>query len=232
MNVAIIPARGGSKRIPRKNVKLFHDKPMIAYTIEVAKSSGVFDRIIVSTDDEEIGYIAHSYGAEFPFRRPLELSDDYTGTTAVVAHAIRWLLDRNIDCTATCCLYATAPFLRPEQIRTGLHILQSQQWDYVFSATTFPYPIFRAFSIGADSGVHMIYPEHFTSRSQDLPEVWHDAAQFYWGAPEAWLEGRVIFGERSTVVRLPRWQVQDIDTMEDWNRAERLYQAMENQIDD
>jgi pseudaminic acid cytidylyltransferase len=227
MNVAIIPARGGSKRIPRKNVRPFYGKPIIAYTIEVARQSGVFERIIVSTDDAEIGTIAQSYGAEFPFVRPPELSEDYTGTVDVVCHAVRWLLDNKTDCTSVCCLYATAPFLlfRPESIRTGLEILQqSGQWDYVFSATTFPYSIFRAFSLGDNNSVEMLFPEHYTSRSQDLPEMWHDAAQFYWGTATAWLERKTIIGDRSTIVKLPRWQVQDIDTEDDWFVAEQLYQ--------
>lgn len=224
MKIAIIPARGGSKRIPRKNIRLFHGKPIIAYTIEAAKQSRVFDRIIVSTDDVEIGTVAQSYGAEFPFIRPPELSNDYAGTTAVIGHAVQWLQEQQgATLTAVCCLYATAPFLQPEWIRTGLDLLLSGAWDYVFSATTFSYPIFRAFTVHDDGSVSMFFPEHFTSRSQDLPEAWHDAAQFYWGTPDAWLEGRTLFGPRSTVVKLPRWQVQDIDTVEDWEWAERLF---------
>lgn len=228
MNVAIIPARGGSKRIPRKNIRIFHGKPIIAYTIDAAKQSGVFDRIIVSTDDAEIGSVAESYGAEFPFIRPKQLSDDYAETVDVVHHAVQWLLDNRVNCAHVCCLYATAPFLmlHPESIRAGLELLQqSNQWDYVFSATTFPGSIFRSFSLDEDGKIKMLFPEHYTSRSQDLPEMWHDAAQFYWGTTIAWLEKRTIIGDRSTVIKLPRWQVQDIDTEDDWLMAEHLYHS-------
>lgn len=223
--IAIIPARGGSKRIPRKNIKPFLGKPVIAYTIEAAANSGVFDRIVVSTDDEEIASVAQSCGAEAPFRRPAALANDYADTIAVIAHATAWLADHGTSLLAVCCLYATAPFLQPESICAGLKILQSGNWDFVFSATTFPYPVFRAFTLLPDGGLSMLQPEHFRTRSQDLPEAWHDAAQFYWGTPRAWLEGKPIFGERSTVIKLPRWQVQDIDTPEDWIVAERLFQV-------
>ncbi|XFA72921.1 pseudaminic acid cytidylyltransferase [Thermosynechococcaceae cyanobacterium Okahandja] len=226
MNIAVIPARGGSKRIPRKNIRPFHGKPIIAYTIEAAKQSGVFDQIIVSTDDEAIGTMAKSYGAEFPFIRPPQLADDYAGTVDVVSHAVQWLVDQKIACTYVCCLYATAPFLMfsIDYIRKGLDILQkSNQWDYIFSATTFPSSVFRSFSLTDEGGIEMLFPEHRNSRSQDLPEMWHDAAQFYWGTTVAWLEKRAMVGGRSTVIKLPRWQVQDIDTEDDWLMAERLY---------
>jgi pseudaminic acid cytidylyltransferase len=225
MIVGIIPARGGSKRIPHKNIRPFLGKPMIAYTIEAAQRCRVFDRIIVSTDDNGIATLALEYGAEVPFSRPAELANDYADTAAVMEHALNWLRDHTSVPQAVCCLYATAPFLQPEYIRAGLDLLQSQRWDYVFAATTFPYPIFRAFAIEYDGSLAMFQPEHLRTRSQDLPEAWHDAAQFYWGTFDAWLEKRTIFGERSTVVKLPRWLVQDIDTIEDWEMAERLYQA-------
>lgn len=226
MIVALIPARGGSKRIPRKNIKSFLGKPMIAYTIAAAQESGVFDRIVVSTDDDEIAATARELGAETPFCRPAELANDYADTVSVVAHAVDWLTAYSTAPQAVCCLYATAPFLQSQFIRAGLKVLQSRKWDYVFAATTFPYPIFRAFALEQDGSLKMFQPEHFRTRSQDLPEAWHDAAQFYWGIADAWLEKRMIFGERSTVVKLPRWLVQDIDTVEDWNVAERLYQAI------
>lgn len=225
--VAIIPARGGSKRIARKNIKIFRGKPIIAYAIEAAKTSNIFDRIIVSTDDEEIGQVGQAYGAEFPFLRPPELSHDHADVTAVVGHAVGWLIEQGVVPSSVCCLYATAPFLQPDQIKAGLLTLQSQKWDFVFSATKFSFPIFRAVYMDDQGRVEMFHPEHLDTRSQDLPEAWHDAAQFYWGTPEAWMEIKPLFSPRSTVVELPSWQVQDIDTMEDWVRAERLHSVLD-----
>jgi len=222
MKIAVIPARGGSKRITRKNIKDFCGKPMIAWSIEAAKASLLFDRIIVSTDDAEIADVARRWGADVPFMRPAELSDDHTGTTAVIAHAIRWLHDHGEKPSAVCCIYAAAPFVRAVDIEKALARLEGSAWQYVFSATTFEYPIFRAIEHQADGKLRMFFPEHFLSRSQDLPEAIHDAGQFYWGLPEAWLENRKIFGQWSSVVMLPRWRVQDIDTPEDWKRAEML----------
>jgi pseudaminic acid cytidylyltransferase len=194
---------------------------MIAYSIGVAAKSGIFDRVIVSTDDEEIASVAKEYGAEVPFLRPAELSDDRTGTTEVVAHAIEWLsADGMCDLSSACCIYATAPFIRPEDIRRGLEVLESANWQYVFSATSFASPIFRSFQKRASGGLEMFFPQGYAIRSQDLPEALHDAAQFYWGKPAAWLGKAKVFDERSTVVLLPRWRVQDIDTEDDWVRAE------------
>jgi N-acylneuraminate cytidylyltransferase len=222
LKAAIIPARGGSKRIPRKNIKPFLGKPMIAYSIEAAKASGVFDRIIVTTDDDEIGEVAISFGAEVPFRRPNELSDDHALPGQAVAHAIDWLNQNTCAPSIVCCVYATAPLLRPDDIKKGLAIYEAGDWDYVFSATKFSYPIFRAFSVGAEGRLTMLSPNYYKTRSQDLPYAWHDAGQFYWGKPQAWLEGRPLFDERSTVIELPDWRVRDIDTEADWNRAEQL----------
>lgn len=220
MKVAVIPARGGSKRIPRKNIREFCGKPIIAYSIECAKQSGLFDRIIVSTDDDEVSQIARNFGAEVPFRRPAALSDDYTGTTKVVAHAIDWLQSGDSNVSEVCCIYATAPFVDPGDIQQALAVLLSGGWQYVFPATTFSSTVFRSFKKNAEDGLEMIFPEHFDERSQDLDEVLHDAGQFYWGRSEAWLSGARIFDNKSTVVRIPRWRVQDIDTEADWLRAE------------
>src|SRR5512143_2566251 len=153
MKIAVIPARGGSKRIPRKNIKQFSGKPMIAWSIEAAKASGLFDRIIVSTDDAEIADVAGQWGAEVPFVRPDALSDDHAGTTAVVAHATQWAMDEGIHPVAVCCIYATAPFIRLDDLRHGWEALNSGDWDYVFTATEFPAPIFRAFQEMADGGI-------------------------------------------------------------------------------
>lgn len=181
MKVCIIPARGGSKRIPRKNIKPFCGKPMIAWSIEAAKASGLFAHIIVSTDDTEIAKVAQKLGAEVPFMRPVELSDDYTGTTPVIGHATQWALDRNLDVAAVCCIYATAPFVQPDDIKRGWNALNSGDWDYAFSVTDFAAPIFRSFKKTTEGGIVMFFPEHFTTRSQDLPIALHDAGQFYWG---------------------------------------------------
>jgi N-acylneuraminate cytidylyltransferase len=220
MKIAVIPARGGSKRIPRKNIKIFCGKPMIAWSIEVAKASGLFDHIIVSTDDEEIADIARKWGGEVPFIRPAELSNDHTGTTEVIAHATQWSLDQGFVVDAVCCIYATAPFIRMDDLKRGLETLESGDWAYAFTATDFAAPIFRAFQQTAEGGIKMFYPEHFLTRSQDLPIALHDAGQFYWGRPSAWTEGKRIFDRHAIPIMIPRWRVQDIDNHEDWQRAE------------
>lgn len=220
MKIAVIPARGGSKRIPRKNIKPFCGKPMIAWSIEAAKACGFFGRIIVSTDDAEIAAVAREWGAEVPFMRPEELSNDHAGTTPVVAHATQWALDQKISVSAVCCIYATAPFVQTEDLKRGWEALDSGDWDYAFTVTDFAAPIFRSFKQTAEGGIEMFFPEHFATRSQDLPVALHDAGQFYWGRPDAWLTGKRVFDRRSIPVQIPRWRVQDIDTPEDWERAE------------
>lgn len=222
MKIAVIPARGGSKRIPRKNILPFCGKPMIAWSIEVALASGLFDHIIISTDDSEIAEVAKQCGAEVPFMRPEELSNDYAGTTPVIAHATQWALDQGLDMEAVCCIYATAPFAQKDDLIQGWEALNSGDWDYAFTATDFAAPIFRSFKQTAEGGIEMFFPEHFATRSQDLPVALHDAGQFYWGRPTAWLEGNRIFDRRSKPVMIPRWRVQDIDTQDDWERAEIL----------
>lgn len=222
MRVAVIPARGGSKRIPRKNIREFAGKPIIAWSIDAAKESDLFDRIIVSTDDAEIAEVAKQWGAEVPFMRPAELSNDYAGTTEVVAHAIEYLCNQGTKLSAVCCIYATAPFIRQADLKQGLAILEAGNWQYVFSATTFAFPIFRSFQKNAEGGLEMLFPEYFNTRSQDLPEVLHDAGQFYWGRPQTWTDRARIFDSNSTTVIIPRWRVQDIDTEEDWIRAESM----------
>jgi pseudaminic acid cytidylyltransferase len=229
MKLAIIPARGGSKRIPRKNIKDFGGKPMIAYSIECAFCSGLFDEVVVSTDDEEIATVAKAYGANVPFMRPAELSNDHAGTIPVIAHATEWFEAAGKSPSAVCCIYATAPFVQPGDLKQGLEILESGLWQYVFSATSFGFPIFRSFKHHADGSVEMFYPEYFDTRSQDLPEAFHDAGQFYWGRPEAWTGNKRIFDRWSNVVMLPRWRVQDIDSAEDWERAEVLMNLLREQ---
>lgn len=222
MRIAVIPARGGSKRIPRKNIKSFNGKPMIAWSIEAAKSSGLFERIIVSTDDTEIAEVSKQCGAEVPFTRPAELSNDFAATTEVIAHAAQWTVDQGLDLESVCCIYATAPFVQVEDIKRGCEALDSGDWDYAFTVTDFAAPIFRSFKQTEQGGLEMFFPEHFGARSQDLPVALHDAGQFYWGRPEAWIQGKRIFDHRSKPILIPRWRVQDIDTLEDWDRAEIL----------
>ncbi|WP_108958540.1 pseudaminic acid cytidylyltransferase [Leptospira ellinghausenii] len=223
MNTCIIPARGGSKRIPRKNIKLFHGKPMIAYSIETAIQSKLFDRVIVSTDDLEIAEVSRHYGAEVPFMRPKELSDDQTATIPVIGHAIQWMIKEGISTECVACIYATAPFILKNDLISAEKSFREGGWEYVFSATSFGFPIFRGFKKDTDGKIEMFFPEHFGTRSQDLPEAFHDAGQFYFGKPSAWIEGKRIFDNWSSIVELPRWRVQDIDTQDDWERAEVLY---------
>lgn len=227
MRVAIIPARGGSKRIPHKNIREFRGKPVIAWSIDAARAAALFDRIVVSTDDPMIADVAKAYGAEVPFMRSSELSDDYTGTTAVTADALRRLEADGVRPAAACCIYATAPFIQPSDIRAAHSMLETGGWKYVFSATTFDFSVFRALRADPSGGVTMLFPEHSDTRSQDLPEMLHDAGQFYWGRTDAWLEGASIYGTHSQVFQIPRWRTQDIDTTEDWLRAELLHRIME-----
>jgi N-acylneuraminate cytidylyltransferase len=229
MKLAIIPARGGSKRIPRKNIKPFCGKPMIAWSIKAALASGCFDHIIVSTDDAEIADVARAHGAEVPFMRPSELSDDHTGTIPVITHAVGWQNLHGQAATEVCCLYATAPFVQATDLQRGLQVLQSTGADYAFSVTSYVFPIQRAIRITADQRVDMFQPEHFNTRSQDLPEAWHDAGQFYWGQAQAWLAATQLISHGSAPVPLPLHRVQDIDTPEDWYRAEWLYKAIQHE---
>lgn len=229
MKLAIIPARGGSKRIPRKNIKPFCGKPMIAWSIEAALQSGCFDQVVVSTDDAEIAEVACQHGAQVPFMRPAELSDDHTGTTAVIAHAINWFAAHSQTPAQVCCLYATAPFVSADDLCRGLAVLTERGSDYAFSVTSYAFPIQRAIRITSADRVEMFNAEHFNTRSQDLEEAYHDAGQFYWGRAEAWLERKMIFSPAAAPVMLPRHRVQDIDTPEDWMRAEWMFKALQAQ---
>ncbi len=218
--VAIIPARGGSKRIPRKNIRLFNGLPIIAWSIQAAIKSGCFDRVIVSTDDKEIASIANSHGAETPFIRPKNISDDYAATSDVVAHAIRFERDQGSDIEYVCCIYPTAPFINIDNLKKGLDIIKARDYDYVFSATSYAFPVGRAFSFNSAEGVQMIFPENEKVRSQDLEDAFHDAGQFYWSQSQTWVDLKPIFSPKSFPLILPRYEVVDIDSEEDWNEAE------------
>jgi len=223
--IAIIPARGGSKRIPRKNIKPFHGKPLIAYSIETALNTGLFEKVIVTTDDEEIAEVAKNYGAKIPFLRPKELADDFTGTSAVVHHALQWLEERGETFDFACTVYATAPLLRPEYLIEGYEKLKNSSAVFSFSATSMPFPILRTFKITEDGRCEMFWPEHFTTRSQDLEEAYQDAGQFYWQNLHK-TSDEPMFGKDSIPILLPSYLVQDIDTLEDWKRAELMYKVL------
>lgn len=231
MRLAIIPARGGSKRIPHKNVRDFCGRPMLAWPIEAALSSGLFDHVIVSTDDEEIARCAIDCGAAVPFRRPPELADDFTPTRDVVNHAIREFAARERMPEQVCCIYATAPFLRSDDLAASLVMLEQSNANFVFSATEYPFPIQRAFRRLADGSLDMFQPEHQLTRSQDLEPAYHDAAQFYWGSAQAFLDRLPMFCGASLPFLLPRRRVIDIDTPEDWAMAELMWQATQRAND-
>ncbi|HGY9624957.1 pseudaminic acid cytidylyltransferase [Pseudomonas putida] len=226
MKVAIIPARGGSKRIPRKNIKIFCGKPMIAWSIEAALKSGCFDKVIVSTDDDEIAEVALRWGAEVPFMRPKNLADDYTGTLPVIKQAIEAMASQQMIIDEACCIYATAPFVTADDLKRGAEILHERGSPYAFSVTSYPFPIQRAVRLNHEGHVSMFQPEHFLTRSQDLEEAYHDAGQFYWGKVSAWLAQVPFFCSDSVGVVLPRYRVQDIDTPEDWLRAEWMFKTI------
>lgn len=226
MRLAVIPARGGSKRIPRKNIKPFCGKPMIAWSIEAALQSACFDHVVVSTDDAEIAEVARHYGASVPFMRPAELSDDFTGTIPVVRHAIEWCNHHWQRVDHACCLYATAPFVSADDLRCGLGVLQGNDCDYAFSVTSYAFPVQRALRLTEQGRMAMFNPEHFNTRSQDLDEAYHDAGQFCWGTANAWLEEKPVFLSDAMPIILPRHCVQDIDTMEDWERAQWLFKSL------
>ena len=230
MRLAVIPARGGSKRIPRKNVKPFCGKPMLAWSVEAALDAGCFDRVVVSTDDEEIAGVARDHGAEVPFLRPADLSDDHTGTIPVIAHAAAACgLSPESGDDLVCCVYDTAPFVRAADLQDGLEVLIESGAEYALSVTSFPFPIQRAVRRTAEDRLEMFDPAQFETRSQDLEEAWHDAGQFYWGRARAWLDGTPIFSSAAAPVPLARHRVQDIDTPEDWIRAELMFQALRDQ---
>ena len=225
MNLCVIPARGGSKRIPKKNIKNFFGKPIIAWSIEQAINSNCFDKIMVSTDDKDIAKIAKSYGADIPFIRPKKLSDDHTATTPVIAHAIKWYIKKNYNPSYICCIYATAPFIRASDLKKGLKILKKNRCDYVFPVVNYNYPIQRAFIIKKNNRLKMFNSEHFNSRSQDLEEAFHDAGQFYWGKKNSWLENRIVISEKALPILIPRSRALDIDTIEDWSIAETMFKT-------
>ncbi|MDD9303636.1 MAG: pseudaminic acid cytidylyltransferase [Desulfobacter sp.] len=224
--VAIIPARGGSKRIPRKNIKFFCGKPMMAYSIETALKSGLFDKIIVSTDDDEIAKTAVECGAEVPFVRPASLADDYATTIDVINHAIQWLNRNDRVYDLACCIYPTAPFVRQQDLKKGYEALKEKNINFAFPVTSFPSCIFRALKLASDKKIEMFWPENLNARTQDLPEAFHDVGQFYWGKTKSFLNTDSIFGNHTRGLIIPRYLAQDIDTPEDWEQAELFFKSL------
>lgn len=231
--IAVIPARGGSKRVPLKNIRAFHGRPIIAYSIEAAKRSELFSQIIVSTDDERIAEVALREGAQV-LMRPAELADDYVGTQAVVRHALLEVEDGKLDSMTlqlpeeyACCIYATAPFLRAQYLRIAHERLMASGKDYAFGVTGFGFPIQRALTMDENGVISAAWPEHRDTRSQDLPPRWHDAGQFYYGRARAFLDDVPLYSQHSIGIPLPQHEVCDIDDNDDWVRAERMYAATE-----
>lgn len=233
MNIAIIPARGGSKRIPRKNIRDFCGKPVIAHAIENGLASQFIDKVVVSTDDEQIASIAKEYGADVPFLRPSSLADDFTGTSPVVRHTISSLLALGWDIEFCACIYATSPLLTVRLIDDCYSVIQhGDTIDYVFTAARYSFPIQRALLTTQSGGVRPFDDVGITQRSQDLKPAYHDAGQLYWGHHTTWLDtNKCIFGEHSHMKVMPSHLVQDIDTPEDWARAELLFKLIHKESD-
>jgi pseudaminic acid cytidylyltransferase len=229
MNLAVIPARGGSKRIPRKNIKKFCGKPMISYAITAAKVSNLFEHVVVSTDDEKIAEIANAWGAETPFVRPAELANDYTATVPVIAHAIKSCHNFGWEFDQVCCLYPGVPFIQIDDMRDALVRMNNSEADYCFPVTEYPAAIQRALKLLSNAKMQPFYPEFELTRTQDLELAYYDAGQFYWGKPEAWLAGRNVHSN-GLGYAIPNWRVVDIDTPEDWDRAELIYRAIISKI--
>ncbi len=223
MDIAIIPARGNSKRIPRKNIKSFHGKPIIAYAIENAIRSRLFSEVYVSTDDLEIAKIAIKFGAKVPWLRSARLSDDYATTVEVIQEEIVKLTEANVDVENLCCIYPTTPFLDTQTLHQGMNILQIGHWDYVISATLAESPPERFFYLDANNRIQVKFPGFETTRTQDIEKSYRDAGQFYWGRVESWKSGLPLFSSRSTFIEIPRALGVDIDTEQDWQYAEKLF---------
>lgn len=223
MSIAVIPARGKSKRIPRKNIKLFNGLPVIAYAIKAAKDSGVFKEIFVSTEDEEIAEVATSFGATIPWMRPKNLSEDDSTTVSVMQDAVMKLKSCFNEPEYVCCIYPATPLLQPKFIREGLKVINDGSWDYVLSALRLETPPERFFSLDSANNVQMHFPQNEETRTQDLSPSYRDAGQFYFGRSSSWELGLGIFSSRSTIIEIPHHLAVDIDTLDDWHYAEHLF---------
>jgi pseudaminic acid cytidylyltransferase len=225
-SVAIIPARGGSKRIPNKNIKFFCGEPIIAYSIKIARESRLFQRIIVSTDSEKIAKVARQYGAEVPFIRPAKLADDFSTSDDALVHALKFLYTRKQLPKLCCCIYATAPFLQVRYLKKGLDLIRKNPESASFSVARVPFPMRRALRLFSDKRVKLFWPEHEQSRSQDLEEAFYDAGQFYWVHTKSFLRNKTTFPKISYPVIIPRYLAHDLDIPEDWESAEVIYKAL------
>ncbi|MBQ9119708.1 MAG: pseudaminic acid cytidylyltransferase [Lachnospiraceae bacterium] len=224
--IAIITARGGSKRIPRKNIKDFCGKPIIAYSIEAALQSGIFEEVMVSTDDEEIAEIAKSYGAAVPFMRSERTSGDYATTADVIMEVLEEYRKRGVVFEYACCIYPTAPFVTPKKLQDAMALMEQHKPMKVIPVVPFSFPPQRCFVIENEINMRYRYPEYATMRSQDLEKHYHDAGQFYVYYLEKYLEkqGRTMDDIMPIVVS--ELEVQDIDTEDDWKIAELKYKLM------
>jgi pseudaminic acid cytidylyltransferase len=226
--IAIIPARGGSKRIPRKNIRNFLGKPIIAYSIEAAIQSGIFDEVMVSTDDEEIAKLSTNYGASVPFFRSSETADDFATTTAVLEEVLNAYKEKGRMFKYACCIYPTSPLIQIEKLKDAMDLIEYKKFDSVFPVLKFSYPIWRSLKIEAGKA-YMNWPEYLNTRSQDLPLSFHDAGQFYWLHVTSFLKTLSLFTNNSGVLELDEFEVQDIDHLIDWKLAELKYQLLKNQ---
>lgn len=226
MNIAIIPARGGSKRIPRKNIKEFCGKPMIAYSIQTALESGLFDEVVVSTDDDEIAKVAEFYGARVPFKRPLELANDYAATIPVIQHAIEALNLPNL--TTVCCIYPTAPFLTIQTLQESYSYLKQNQADFVMPVIAFSCPFERALKQDEQGFLTMRNLENLNQRTQDCEVLYHDVGQFYFGSVQAWKTPSQFYDRRVKAIQVPKYRAHDIDTLEDWKLAELVFGQLDS----
>ena len=227
MNIAIIPARGGSKRIPRKNIREFAGKPMIAYAITAAKQAGLFQHVIVSTDDQHIAGQAEEWGAEIPFMRPEGLADEYTATVPVIAHAITECKAQGESANYVCCIYPAVPFLEVDDLLNAFQLLQQQQAEFCLAVTEFPSAVQRALKRDQHGKLEPFHAEYELTRTQDLEPAYFDAGQFYWGKADGWLRNPNIHSQGIGYV-IPNWRVVDIDTYADWTRAELMYKTLMN----
>lgn len=228
-SIAVITARGGSKRIPRKNIKEFCGKPIIAYSIEAALKSGCFDTVMVSTDDEEIAEISRDYGAEVPFMRSAETASDFATTADVLLEVIQEYKKMGIDYDYLCCIYPTAPFITPKRLQEAMDIMLEKQPPEIIPVIPFSYPPQRCFIIGEDGNMEYKYKEYITSRSQDLETWYHDAGQFYLFRTDRLLEIQGTISEGLLPLILDEMEVQDIDTLKDWEIAEMKYKILQKQ---
>ena len=222
MRIAVIPARGGSKRVPRKNIKLFCGQPIISWSIIAAKESKVFDKIIVSTEDAEVAEIAREWGAETPFMRPPYLADDMTGTVPVIAHAVSSCIQLGLNIDWACCIYPCSPLIRPSDLNDAMRLALNNNVDFVYPVTHYAHPVQRAMEMNADGSMSFLHPECELARTQDLDVLLHDAGQFYVGKSQAWLDQKRMH-TGGIGMKIPNWRVVDIDTLDDWKRAELIF---------